>query len=66
MNENSKTVSINLCMKTLYPEYFTNCGAEKKEELVHKLLDDIYDLGLEELTSRVLFMIEHSEEKKCP
>lgn len=64
MNENSRTLSINFCMEKLYPEYFTDCDVEKKEELMHKFLDDIYDLGLEELTSRVLFMIEHSEEKK--
>lgn len=64
MNEDTKTQSINLCMEFLYPEYFTACGAEKKAELMHSLLDEIYDLGLQELTSRVLFMIDHLEEKK--
>ena len=63
MNEDAKTQSINLCMEFLYPEYFTDCGAEKKAELMHNLLDEIYELGLQELTSRVLFMCKHSEER---
>jgi hypothetical protein len=60
MNEAEITEKISYAMLTLYPGYF-HAGEEKKQEYMEKLFAEIFELGLEELIGRILFMRGHGE-----
>ena len=64
MDEDKRTDYVNYCMVALYPEYFTVLDAKKKTEILGKLLDEIYELGLQELVNRIIFMRDHEEGKE--
>lgn len=48
----------------LYPKMLGNEDREAVNKAYSDFVDDVMELGLQEITSRILFMKEHSQEGK--
>lgn len=63
MNEDQRLDMMGAFL-ALYPEMLGNEDRAAVNKAYEKFIDDVMELGLQEMISRILFLKEHSQEAK--